>query len=744
MAPHRRPAARRRQRVASTHLPPRVTTRAAAAAAAQAQALQEKPSAPAEPPRRATTRAAAAAVAEAKAPQEEPSPAAAAAEAKAPQEELSPPEEPPRRVTTRAAAAAAAAQAQAQQEEPSDSDDVSSPSSEEEPSDSDDVSSPSSEEEMADSGGVSANAAGNDDEEGNTAPFPETVQIGGSPEYKVERKLGKGGFGHVFVGRRVTGGNARSTGASAQEVAIKFEHNTSKGCNYGPPYEWNVYSALGGTHGVPKVHYKGRQADYYVMIMDMLGPSLWDSWTSSGQSMSSEMVACIAVESISILESMHSKGYVHGDVKPENFLLGQPGTPQEKKLFLVDLGLATKWKDTATGLHVDYDQRPDAFRGTVRYASAHAHLGRTASRRDDLESLAYTLIFLHRGRLPWQGYQGDNKSFLVCKRKMSISPALLCGICPEPFKHFLETVVNMKFDEEPNYSKLISLFDSLIGPNPSVRPINTDGAQKVGQKRSRLANDDDDGIAKKKIRLGLPATQWISVYNSRSPMKQRYHYNVSDARFEQHVEKGNEDGLMISSISSCVDLWAVIMDAGTGFTDQVYEKSPHFLHKDWIMEQWEKNFYISSVAGSNNGSSVVVMSKGTPYTQQSYKVSDSFPFKWINKKWKEGFYVTSMATSGSRWAIVMSRNAGFSDQVVELDFLYPSEGVHRRWDNGYRITAVAGTVDQSALILSMPRRRPRDETQETLRTSQFPSMHVKEKWAKNLYLAGICYGRTVA
>ncbi|CAM0948476.1 unnamed protein product [Alopecurus aequalis] len=715
MAPHRRPAARRRQRVASTHLPPRVTTRAAAAAAAQA-----------------------------KAPQEEPSPAAAAAEAKAPQEELSPPEEPPRRVTTRAAAAAAAAQAQAQQEEPSDSDDVSSPSSEEEPSDSDDVSSPSSEEEMADSGGVSANAAGNDDEEGNTAPFPETVQIGGSPEYKVERKLGKGGFGHVFVGRRVTGGNARSTGASAQEVAIKFEHNTSKGCNYGPPYEWNVYSALGGTHGVPKVHYKGRQADYYVMIMDMLGPSLWDSWTSSGQSMSSEMVACIAVESISILESMHSKGYVHGDVKPENFLLGQPGTPQEKKLFLVDLGLATKWKDTATGLHVDYDQRPDAFRGTVRYASAHAHLGRTASRRDDLESLAYTLIFLHRGRLPWQGYQGDNKSFLVCKRKMSISPALLCGICPEPFKHFLETVVNMKFDEEPNYSKLISLFDSLIGPNPSVRPINTDGAQKVGQKRSRLANDDDDGIAKKKIRLGLPATQWISVYNSRSPMKQRYHYNVSDARFEQHVEKGNEDGLMISSISSCVDLWAVIMDAGTGFTDQVYEKSPHFLHKDWIMEQWEKNFYISSVAGSNNGSSVVVMSKGTPYTQQSYKVSDSFPFKWINKKWKEGFYVTSMATSGSRWAIVMSRNAGFSDQVVELDFLYPSEGVHRRWDNGYRITAVAGTVDQSALILSMPRRRPRDETQETLRTSQFPSMHVKEKWAKNLYLAGICYGRTVA
>ena len=65
------------------------------------------------------------------------------------------------------------------------------------------------------------------------------------------------------------------------------------------------------------------------------------------------------------------------------------------------------------------------------------------------------------------------------------------------------------------------------------------------------------------------------------------------------------------------------------------------------------------------------------------------------------------------------------EQVVELDFLYPSEGIHRRWDNGYRITSTAATWDQAALILSVPRRKPGDETQETLRTSQFPSTHVK-------------------
>ncbi|GLT71342.1 hypothetical protein SLA2020_433710 [Shorea laevis] len=595
-----------------------------------------------------------------------------------------------------------------------------------------------------DSGGLSANKAGGQEEEGSTAPFPERVQVGGSPLYKIERKLGKGGFGQVFVGRRVSGGNERATGAGAMEVALKFEHRNSKGCNYGPPYEWQVYTALGGSHGVPKVHYKGRQGDYYIMVMDMLGPSLWDVWNNSGQAMSTEMVACIAVESLSILEKMHSKGYVHGDVKPENFLLGQPSTSQEKKLFLVDLGLATKWKDGSSGQHVDYDQRPDMFRGTVRYASVHAHLGRTASRRDDLESLAYTLIFLHRGRLPWQGYQGDNKSFLVCKKKMATTPEVLCCFCPPPLKQFLEIVMNMKFDEEPNYAKLISLFDSLLGSNPTLRPINTDGAQKVGQKRGRLNIEEDDGQPKKKVRLGVPATQWISVYNARQPMKQRYHYNVADARLAQHVDKGMTDGLLISCVSSCSNLWALIMDAGTGFTSQVYERSPSFLPKEWIMEQWEKNYYISSVAGSNVGSSLVVMSKGTQYTQQSYKVSDSFPFKWINKKWKEGFHVTSMATAGNRWGVVMSRNAGFSDQVVELDFLYPSEGIHKRWDNGYRITSTAATNDQAALILSIPRRRPGDETQETLRTSQFPSTHVKEKWAKNLYLACLCYGRTVS
>ncbi|KAI3771530.1 hypothetical protein L6452_02695 [Arctium lappa] len=570
------------------------------------------------------------------------------------------------------------------------------------------------------------------EDEGSTSPLPERVQVGNSPSYKLERKLGKGGFGQVYVGRRVTGGSG-NTGPDALEVALKLEHRNGKGCSYGPPYEWQVYSTLNGCYGVPMVHHKGRQGDYYILVMDKLGPSLWDVWNSSNQILSEEMVACIAVEALSILEQLHLRGFVHGDVKPENFLLGQPGTPNEKKLYLVDLGLASKWRDTSSGNHVDYDQKPDVFRGTVRYASVHAHLGRTGSRRDDLESLAYTLIFLLRGKLPWQGFIGENKGFLVCKKKMATSPDLLCYLCPSPFKEFLETVTNMKFDEEPNYLKLIGLFENCLVSSASLRPVRIDGALKVGQKRGRLLIDlEDDAQPRKKIRLGTPATQWISIYTSRTAMKQRYYYNVMDSRLHQHVEKGKNDGLNISCVASASNLWAIVMDAGTGFTSQVYELSSVFLHKEWIMEQWEKNYYITSLAGASNGSALVVMSKGTPYSQQSYKVSDVFPFKWINKKWKEGFLVTSMTTAGSRWGIVMSRDAPYSNQVVELDFLYPSEGIHRRWENGYRITAAAATEDQAAFILSTSKKRSQDVTQETLRTSAFPSTHVKEKWSKNL------------
>lgn len=64
--------------------------------------------------------------------------------------------------------------------------------------------------------------------------------------------------------------------------------------------------------------------------------------------------------------------------------------------------------------------------------------------------------------------------------------------------------------------------------------------------------------------------QWITVYNKFKPMKQRYHCNVASNRLLVHVEKGWADGLYITSVCSCQGAWAVVMDAGSGFTSQIY------------------------------------------------------------------------------------------------------------------------------------------------------------------------------
>ncbi|CAG9463936.1 unnamed protein product [Pedinophyceae sp. YPF-701] len=579
---------------------------------------------------------------------------------------------------------------------------------------------------------------------------PEVVKIGNSPEYVVTDKLGKGGFGQVFCGvRKSTRGKS-----GPAEAALKFEHKSSKGCTHGKPYEWHVYSELGDCYGIPKAHYKGSQDEFFILIMDVLGPSLWDVCSKRMSVVDDVFVACVAMESLAILEQLHRKGYVHGDVKPENFLMGKAGSEDHNRLFLVDLGLATRWNGGTVGQHVSYDQKPDDFRGTIRYASVHAHLGRTASRRDDLESLAYMLVFMLKGRLPWQGYQGADKGYWVCKKKMQTPPDILCGRSSDVLVQFTRSVYSLAFDEEPPYGAYTQLFSSVVQRHQEANlPLCIDGAKALLQRRGHeVIKDEYQGAPRRRIRTGWPTSQWITVYNKFEPMKQRYHYNVGSLRLDTHISKGFADGLTISSVACYMGLWAVIMDVGTGYSGQTYILANEFLPKAWIMERWEEGYYITAVAGDQPGgvaasaghSCMVVMSRGTRYTQQSYKISDTFPYEWIKKKWREGFHVTSMGTHGATWAVVMSRNAGFYDQCVELDFQYPSEGIHYRWDAGYRITALAATSEEAAYVLSVPRKRPLYETQETMRTSTFPSTHVRQKWARDLYVAGVAFGRTVS
>ncbi|XP_048133651.1 casein kinase 1-like protein HD16 [Rhodamnia argentea] len=577
-----------------------------------------------------------------------------------------------------------------------------------------------------------------DEWQSDSPPIPEEVQIDDSPIYRIERQLGRGGNGLVCAGRPIGPSTpSGQTGPRPPEVAVKFQRKHPSGSEAGIPHEWEVYDELGENHGIPlpRVHYRGQQGDYNILVMDLLGPSLHARLIDNCPSMPLAAVACVAVEAISIFEKLHSRGYIHGDVKPENFLLGPPGTPDERKLFLIDLGLAVRWRHHSSSSHVRYHQSPNQFRGTLHFASVHAHLGRTSSRRDDLESLAYMLALLIRGHLPWLGFEAEDR---VCKKKMATPLEALCHSCPPPFLQFAEFAVNLRFDEDPNYARYISLFRGIIGENPYVWPVNAHAAQE--------SNEGDVLPESPLSRRGLRRSRWISIFHSHPPIRQRICYNVDDVDLPLCIEEARADGMYVSSVASHLDLWAVVMDSGTGFTDQVHTIAPDFLPQGWIRRQWRRNYHITAIAGADNGSLLVIMSKGPRKCWQCYRVTGTFPYSWIKRKWALGTYVTAMATVGQSWVVVMSSAAGFVRQVVELDFQYPFEGIYERWNQGYFITSVAATPAQVAFVFSIPEEEevPVRGSQEAVQTSHFPERVVTESWTRNYYMSLLCYGRTVS
>jgi hypothetical protein len=99
--------------------------------------------------------------------------------------------------------------------------------------------------------------------------------------------------------------------------------------------------------------------------------------------------------------------------------------------------------------------------------------------------------------------QGDNKGFLVCKKKMATSADLLCRYTPPAFRSFTEAVVNLKFDEEPKYTAYVTLFEPLCGPGPQ-RPILLEEKARVGQKRAREAAEEDMEIVRRPPILPCP------------------------------------------------------------------------------------------------------------------------------------------------------------------------------------------------------------------------------------------------
>mmetsp|Transcript_27303 Transcript_27303/g.20438 ORF Transcript_27303/g.20438 Transcript_27303/m.20438 type:complete len:135 (+) Transcript_27303:419-823(+) len=134
------------------------------------------------------------------------------------------------------------------------------------------------------------------------------------------------------------------------------------------------------------------------MVIDLLGPSLEDLFKFCGGRFSLKTVLMIAHQILGTIARLHAKNFVHRDIKPENFLMGLGR--KSHIVHLIDFGLAKRYRDGKTHQHIPYKENKN-LTGTARYASVNAHLGIEQSRRDDLESIGYILVYFANGSLPW-------------------------------------------------------------------------------------------------------------------------------------------------------------------------------------------------------------------------------------------------------------------------------------------------------------------------------------------------------
>jgi casein kinase I family protein HRR25 len=163
------------------------------------------------------------------------------------------------------------------------------------------------------------------------------------------------------------------------------------------------------------------------------------------------------------LEYIHSRDVIHRDVKPNNFLMGIGNSAT--RLYAVDFGLAKRFRNPYTQLHIPFRQNKK-LTGTARYASINTHLGVEPARRDDIESLAYVLIYFLHGSLPWQGLDAatrEQKYDCIMTKKMMTTTDILCRNLPMDFRTVLDYARGLAFEAEPDYSYLRKLFRDLFG-----------------------------------------------------------------------------------------------------------------------------------------------------------------------------------------------------------------------------------------------------------------------------------------
>ncbi|CAG9539098.1 unnamed protein product [Cercopithifilaria johnstoni] len=240
----------------------------------------------------------------------------------------------------------------------------------------------------------------------------------------------------------------RSTGQRNKREGNNLEH------------EYAVYRNLRG-RGVPHVHWFGIKDGYKAMVMDLMGPALEELFLYCKRRFSLKTVLMLADQMLDRIQCMHDAGYIHGNLTSDTFVMDIK--ENIAKVYLVDMKFASKYIKISGRCrkHIPYEENIEFF-GSLCFASLNKHLGTVSSRRDDLESCIYIILYFLNGSLPWQICGKSNELEQVLEIKTSISTEVLCHGLPTQFATVLNYCRALKFDDEPNYLFIRQLFRDLF------------------------------------------------------------------------------------------------------------------------------------------------------------------------------------------------------------------------------------------------------------------------------------------
>ena len=269
-------------------------------------------------------------------------------------------------------------------------------------------------------------------------------------KYKPIKKIGIGAFGDIYS---VIDLNYKKSFAMKTEN-IEAEPKSLESEAY---YLYNLQGGL----GIPKIITYGHIKKYNILIETLLNESLYNIFIKNDKYCSLIDICLIGIQMLDRLEWIHSKNILYRDVKPENCLIG---LKDPNLIYIVDFGLCKRYRSSKTGKHIPLRQT-GKFSGTMEYASSYVLKGNESSRRDDLISLGYMLIFLFKKNLPWKISIKEinrEKYLELINKKETNDNGLLFTNLPQEFVDYIIYTNNLKFEQAPDYSYLSSLFKSII------------------------------------------------------------------------------------------------------------------------------------------------------------------------------------------------------------------------------------------------------------------------------------------